>query len=95
MARPRIAQPGLLVTAYPNPVPSGVELRLQVESRAAQQAELRVADALGRVVLSRSALLPSGRTLLAVPEARQWHGVYILTVQTASGEHTHQKLVLE
>ncbi|QNH63182.1 M12 family metallo-peptidase [Hymenobacter sediminicola] len=88
-------QPALRLAAYPNPVPAGGTLRVQVQAREAQTVELTVADALGRTVVRRGVAVPAGTSLLALPEAQQWHGLYLLTVQGATGQHQQQKVVLE
>ena len=86
--------PALRLAAYPNPVPSGGVLQVRFEAREAQPVRLLVADALGRVVLRRTVALPAGSTQLALPEARAWHGLFVLSAYTASG-HLRQRLVLE
>ncbi|MBD2714727.1 T9SS type A sorting domain-containing protein [Microvirga sp. STR05] len=88
-------QPALRLAAYPNPVPAGGTLQVQVQAREAQTVELTVADALGRTVVRRAVAVPAGTSPLALPEARQWHGLYLLTVQGATGQHQQQKVVLE
>ncbi|WP_052732263.1 zinc-dependent metalloprotease [Hymenobacter terrenus] len=85
----------LRVMAYPNPVPSNTALQLQFQARDAQQATLVVTDVVGRTVLHRTVAVDAGSTLLALPEARQWHGLHVLMVQTATGQRQQQKVVLQ
>ena len=88
------AAPSLEMAAYPTPTPAGTTLQLRLQARQAQTVRLLVADALGRVVLRRTVTLPAGTSQLALPEARQWHGLYVLSAHTPTG-HLRQNLVLE
>ena len=81
--------------AYPNPLPNGTPLQLRLHSSQAQTVELSVTDALGRALLRQDLSLPAGITLRLVPEASQWHGLYLLHVRPASGPSYQQKLILE
>ncbi|SHK59229.1 M12 family metallo-peptidase [Hymenobacter psychrotolerans] len=95
LQRGGLSRAGLRLAAYPNPVPAGEALQLEVQVPQAQSAELQVADALGRTMLRRTVALPAGTSRLPLPEARQWHGLYLLTVQNAAGQRQQQKVVLE
>ncbi|MBC8084811.1 MAG: T9SS type A sorting domain-containing protein, partial [Hymenobacter sp.] len=95
VTQPREADPpALRLTAYPNPVPAGAAWQLRLEVREAQRVELQLTATTGRPVLRRTLTLPAGTTLLPLPAA-QWHGLYLLSVQTASGQRQQLKVVLE
>jgi len=85
----------LHITVAPNPVPSGGALHVLVDAPEAQTATLRLADLTGRVLLSRSLVLPAGSTEVLLPETHQWHGLYLLTVQSVAGPTQQQRVILE
>jgi len=87
--------PVFRVAVYPNPVPAGRTPQLQVQAGEAQIIHLQLTDLVGRVVLRRAMTVPAGATLVALPEARQWHGLHVLTVEPARGPRQQQKVVLE
>ena len=89
------APASLAVAAYPNPVPAGGALQLQLQLPLAQLVRLTLLDALGRPVLRREAALPAGTTLLALPEAGQLHGLFVLVAEGADGQRQQRRLVLE
>jgi hypothetical protein len=83
------------IAAYPNPVPAGTVLAVQVQSATAQAIELQLLDALGRRVLHRTVAVPAGSTRLSVPEAQGARGLYVLRVQPMVGAASQQKVVFE
>ncbi|MGI4863662.1 MAG: M12 family metallo-peptidase [Janthinobacterium lividum] len=93
--RDQASQPAFSAVAYPSPVPSGASVQLQLQSPEAQMVQVLVTDAVGRVVLRQSVALGAGTTLRALPEASQWHGLYLLRVQPATGAAYQQKLVIQ
>ncbi|HET9503634.1 MAG TPA: M12 family metallo-peptidase [Hymenobacter sp.] len=86
---------GFGITAYPNPVPAGAALAVQVQSATAQAVELQLVDVLGRLVLRRTVAVAAGSTRLPLPETQGRHGLYVLRVQPATGAASQQKIVLE
>ena len=97
VARPAGVAPVLTLAALPNPAPAGTALQLAVQNTGpAQPALLHLTDALGRVVLSRSVVLPTGALSLPLPEAAAWpRGLYLLTLRGVYGAAARQKLALE
>ncbi len=93
--RDQASEPVFSAVAYPNPKPSGTSLQLQLQTAAAQTVQLVVTDIVGRTVLRQSVALAPGTTLRTLPEASQWRGVYLLSVQPATGAGCTQKVVLE
>jgi hypothetical protein len=87
------AQTAFSVQAFPNPVPAGGTLQLQVLTRDAQTVQLSVTDAVGRTVWRQSVALRAGTTVLKVPETSQWHGLHVLTVRPATGSPQQQKVL--
>jgi hypothetical protein len=83
------------ISAYPNPIPAGTALAVQVQAATAQAIELQLIDALGRLVLRRTVAVPAGTTRLVVPEAQTSRGLYVLRVQPATGPASQQKVVFE
>jgi hypothetical protein len=81
------------VQAYPNPVPTGGTLQLQLQTPEAQTVQLALTDMVGRTVWRQAVVLPAGTTLLAVPATSHWQGVYVLTVQPAAGPAQQQKVL--
>ncbi|MEJ7661149.1 MAG: hypothetical protein WKG07_16825 [Hymenobacter sp.] len=84
------APPRLAVAAYPNPLPAGGTLQLQLQLPVAQSVRLTLTDALGRSVLRREESLPAGIILLALPEASQLHGLFVLVAEGADGQRQQQ-----
>ena len=97
VARPAGVAPVLTLAARPNKGPAGTALQLAVQNTGpAQPALLHLTDALGRVVLSRPVVLPTGALSLPLPEAAAWPcGLYLLTLRGVYGAATRQKLSLE
>jgi hypothetical protein len=81
------------VQAFPNPVPAGGTLQLQLQAPEAQTVQLTLTDVVGRTVWRQSVALPAGTTVLAVPATSQWQGVYVLRVQPAAGPAQQQKVL--
>jgi len=83
------------VQAFPNPVPAGgtLQLELQLQTPEAQTVQLTLADVLGRTVWRQSVVLPAGTTVLAVSATSQWQSVYVLRVQPAASPAQQHKVL--
>ncbi|WP_400194334.1 glycoside hydrolase family 44 protein [Hymenobacter sp. B81] len=80
------AEAAFTVEAFPNPLPAGRALRLQLRGTPPAGAQLRVVNALGQELLRRPLGSADEATSL-VPEAAAWPaGVYVVEV---SGPHGH------
>ena len=86
------AQPAFSMQAFPNPVPAGATLRLQLQTSSAQTVQVTATDVVGRTVWQQAISLPAGTTLLPVPGTSRWQGLYVLTVRPATGLPQQQKV---
>ncbi|MBJ6110670.1 hypothetical protein JAO73_16725 [Hymenobacter sp. BT523] len=86
------AQPALSLQAFPNPVPTGTTLQLQLQSPRAQTVQLTATDLVGRTVWQQTVALPAGITRLPVPGTSRWQGLYVFKLQPATGPSQQQKV---
>lgn len=63
---------------YPNPASERIFVRFEAEGR--RSAEIRVVDALGRIVWRRSVRAAAGRNLITIPAARLPAGMYLIEI---------------
>lgn len=91
--RTEAAASSFSVQAFPNPVPAGGTLQLQLQTSEAQPVQLTLTDVVGRTVWRQAVALPAGTTVLAVPATSQWQGVYVLQAQPATGPAQQQKVL--
>jgi len=83
------------LTLLPNPVNQGAEALLEVNAEAPFEAELRLLDVNGRLLLDlgrRS--LPAGTTLLPFPTGGLAPGMYLVVLQSDTGRNTRKLVVL-
>ena len=85
--------PAFALQAFPNPVPTGATVQLQVQTREAQLVHLSLTDAVGRTVWQQTVALPVGSTQLSLPGATPHQGLYLLTAQPATGAPVQQKVL--
>ncbi|UOQ97696.1 zinc-dependent metalloprotease [Hymenobacter sp. 5317J-9] len=85
-------QPALSLQAFPNPVPTGTTLQLQLQSPRAQTVQLSATDLVGRTVWQQTVTLPAGTTLLPVPGTSRWQGLYVFKLQPTTGAPLQQKV---
>lgn len=75
-----------IVSTYPNP--AGASLNLSVQSPVREEARIRVYSLTGSEVMSQTATLSAGVSVVALPTAALPAGSYILTLQTSFGTAT-------
>lgn len=79
----------------PNPVNRGVEVLLEVNAQAPFEADLRVHDVNGRVLLDLGRhFLPAGTTLLSIPTEGIAPGMHFVVLQSERGRNTRKLAVL-
>ncbi|WP_400191459.1 glycoside hydrolase family 44 protein [Hymenobacter sp. B81] len=80
------------LTAFPNPLPPGEALQVQLPAADGASRQLRVRNALGQVKLLRE--LEAGTTRVSLPEAVAWPaGVYVVEVSGPHGLLQRQQLM--
>jgi hypothetical protein len=80
-------------TVYPNPAKSGFSILL--DNKTAQDAVLSIADISGRVLLSKTARLQSGRQVIQVNANELIAGVYFVTLATDHVKGTQKLIILK
>lgn len=97
-AAPLAATPAALaaaVTLYPNPATAGVGVTVAIPSLPGSSAvQAEVLNALGQVVLRRSAALPASGTTLELPTTSLANGVYVLRL-TAGEVSVTKRLTIQ
>jgi hypothetical protein len=82
------------ISAYPNPIPSGTAVQVEVKAEVNEQLTYQVADVLGRIVLTGNKEVNAGTTVVNLPTENLSKGMYILNLQL--GDITEQvKLIKE
>jgi hypothetical protein len=77
-----LKNPGIQALVTPNP--SSATAHLWLEMQEAQSLEIRISDAMGRIIYTKTELFKDGKSLLPLPEMRV-AGVYWVQVMDRSG----------
>lgn len=73
--------------AFPNPVPAGQTLVLEINAQKNQQAQVSLFNALGIRLYEKAVSLPQGRQQFSIPSGNLTPGVYWVQVETESGRN--------
>lgn len=78
---------GLLaqLKAFPNPVPAGQDVVLEITSRIAQSAQVSLYNALGTRLYVEAVAIAQGQQHLSVPSGNLPSGIYWVQVETETG----------